>query len=77
LFDVELAWGEAIHFKNPKFNVDHFDNQGLSPEGNNPGTVFVGMVHSGSSSMYAILEESACEDDSTSSDGGSFGFLVS
>jgi hypothetical protein len=36
----------------------------------------VGMVHSGSPSLHAILEELASEDDSTSSDGGSSGFPI-
>jgi hypothetical protein len=36
----------------------------------------MGMVHSGSPSLHAILEEYANEDDSTSSDGGSSGFPI-
>jgi hypothetical protein len=68
LFGVELTWGETIYFVNPEFITNHFDSQSLSPEGNDSCAIFVGMVHSGSPSLHAILEESASEDDSASSD---------
>jgi hypothetical protein len=77
LFDVELTWGETVHFKNLEFIADRFDNLSLSPERNDSGAVFVGMDHSGSPSLHAILEEFVGEDDSASSEGRSSGFLIS
>jgi hypothetical protein len=46
-----------------------FDNMSLSPEGNDSGAVFMGMVHNRSLSLHTILEESTNEDDSASSEG--------
>jgi hypothetical protein len=76
LFGVELTLGKAIHFDDPEFIIDHFDNKRLSPEGNDSGTLFVGMVCSKSPSLHGILEESVSEDDSASSDGGSSSFPI-
>jgi hypothetical protein len=75
-FGVELTQGEAIRFKDLEFIADHFDNQGLSPEGNDSGAIFVGMVRSGSPSLHDILKESSSEDDSTSSDRESSDFPI-
>jgi hypothetical protein len=60
-----------------EFITNCFDNLGLSPVGNDSGTVFMGMVHNGSPSLHAILKESTSEDDSASSDGGSSNFPIS
>jgi hypothetical protein len=59
-----------------KFIADPSDDQGLLPEGNDSGDVFMGMASSGSPSLHAIQEESPSEDDLASSDGESFGFPV-
>jgi hypothetical protein len=76
LFGVELSQGEAIHFEDIEFIIDHFDNLSLSLEGNDLGVVVGGMVHSGSPSLHTILEESPSEDDSASSDGRSSSFPI-
>jgi hypothetical protein len=68
---------EVIRLGSLEFTADHFDILSLSPEGSDSGTVFVGMAHNESPSLHAILEESVGEDDSTSSEGGSFGFPIS
>jgi hypothetical protein len=64
-------------FGSLEFIADHFGSLSLSPEGNDSGAIFVGMVHSGSLSLHTILMESIDEDDTTSSGGGSFGFPIS
>jgi hypothetical protein len=74
---VRISGGEIIRFGILEFITDHFHSLNFSPEGNDSGTVFVGMVHSGSPSLYAIVDESASEDDSASSDWGSSGFPLS
>jgi hypothetical protein len=53
-----------------EFITDRFGSPSPSPKGNDSGTVFIGMVHSGSLSLHAILEELADEDDRASSAGG-------
>jgi hypothetical protein len=55
LFGVELSQGEAIHFEDLEFIIDHFDNSSLSLEGNDLGAIVGGMVHSGSPSLHTIL----------------------
>jgi hypothetical protein len=44
-----------------------------SHEENDPGSIFIGMVHSGSQSLHTILEESFDEGDATSGRGGVLG----
>jgi hypothetical protein len=68
--DTGFALGETIRFGSLEFIANRFSSLGLSPEGNDSGTVFVGTVHSGSSSLHTILEEFANVDDTTSSGGG-------
>jgi hypothetical protein len=58
------------------FITDPSDDQSLLPKGNDSGALFVGMAHSGSPSLHAILEESPSEVDSTSSDGKSSSFPI-
>jgi hypothetical protein len=65
LIGIELTWGETIRFGNQEFIADRFDNLSLSPEGNDSGAVFVGIAHSGSLSLHAILEEFTNKNDST------------
>jgi hypothetical protein len=77
LTGVKLAWGKTIHFRNLEFITDPFDNLSLSTEGNDSGAIFVGMAHSGSPSLHAILEESTGEDDLASSEAGSSSFPIS
>jgi hypothetical protein len=74
---IKHTWGETIHFRNVEFIADRFDNLSLSPEGNDSGTIFMGMAHSGSPSLYDILQESTGEVDSASSKGGSSSFPIS
>jgi hypothetical protein len=76
VFSIMLTWGETIRLKNLEFITDRYNNESLSPEGNDLGTVFMGMVRNGLPSLHAILEESASEDDSSSSDGGSSSFPI-
>jgi hypothetical protein len=74
---VRISGGEIIRFGTLEFITDHFRGLNFSPEGNDSGIVFMGMVHSGSPSLYAIVDESASEDNSASSDWGSSGFPLS
>jgi hypothetical protein len=50
--------GEIVRFGSLEFITDYFDCLSLSPKGNNLGTVFMGMAHSGSPSPRTILEDS-------------------
>jgi hypothetical protein len=77
LFDIGLAWGETIRSEKPEFIADHFNYLSLSPKGDDSGIVFMGMAHSGSPSLYTIIEESTGKDDSASSQGGSSSFPIS
>jgi hypothetical protein len=77
LASVKHAWGETIRFEILDIIADRFDNLIFSPEGNESGTVFMGMAHSGLPSLHAILKESVGEDESTLSERGSFGFPTS
>jgi hypothetical protein len=71
---IGFALGETIHFGSLEFITDLFSNLSLSPEGNDSGSVFMGMVHNKSSSLHTIFEESTNEDDTTSSGRGDSGF---
>jgi hypothetical protein len=74
LTSTGLAPGETICFGSLEFTTDRFGNLSLSPEGNDPGTVFVGMVHSGSLCLHTVLEESTDEGDTASGRGASSSF---
>jgi hypothetical protein len=74
LIDVGFAPGETICFGSLEFIADHFSNLSLSPEGNDSGTVFIGMVPNESPSLHTILEESSDESDTTLGGGGSSSF---
>jgi hypothetical protein len=76
LFGVELTQGKAICFDYLEFITGHFDNQGLSPKGNDSGVVFMGMVHRGSLLLHAILEESLSGEDLALSNGVYSGFAI-
>jgi hypothetical protein len=44
---IGLAPGETICFDSLEFIANRFDHLNLSPEGDDPGAIFVGMMHSG------------------------------
>jgi hypothetical protein len=73
LTGVGLDPGETIRFGSLEFTADHFDNLSLSPEGNDSGVVFIGMVHNGSPSTETIHEESSDEGDMALGRGGNSG----
>jgi hypothetical protein len=68
--------GETIHFGNMEFIADHFNNLGLSRKGDDSGAIFVGIADSRSPSLHGILEESTCDDESATSEGGSSSFPI-
>jgi hypothetical protein len=74
---VASPLSETIHFRSLDFIAGRFRSMSIYPEGNESGTVFIGMVHSKSPSLHTILEESANEGDTTSSGGGNSGFPIS
>jgi hypothetical protein len=74
---VSFTHDKTIHFGSLEFIADHFSSLSLSDKRNVSGVVFVGMTHSGSPSMHAILEDSVDEGNTTSSGGGSSGFPIS
>jgi hypothetical protein len=67
---IGLTPVENIFFGSMEFTADHFDNLSLSPERNDSGTVFIGMVHNGSPSLHTGRKESFDEGGTTSSEGG-------
>jgi hypothetical protein len=60
-----------------EFITDHFDNLSFSLERNDSSVVFVGMAHSKSPSLHAVITETTGEDDLSSRGGGSSGFPIS
>jgi hypothetical protein len=70
---IGLAPGDTIWLGILEFTAYRFGNLSLSPEENDSDVVFIGMVHSGPSSMHTIHEESPNEGDTASGRGGSFG----
>jgi hypothetical protein len=66
-----------IFFGGLEFITYHFSRLSFSPDGNDSGTVFVGVVHNGLPSLQTILEESTDEGDTASSGVGSSDFPVS
>jgi hypothetical protein len=52
LTSVRLTSGETICFGSLELTTDRLGNLSLSPEGNDPGIVFVVMVHNGSLSLH-------------------------
>jgi hypothetical protein len=75
--DGGFTFSETIHFGSLEFIANHFGSLSISNEGNDSGIVFMGMAHSGSSSLHTILEESTNESDTASSGGGSSDFPIS
>jgi hypothetical protein len=74
LTSTRLTPGETICFGSLEFIAGRFGNLSLSPEGNDPGTVFVGTVHGGSLCLHTVLEESTNEGDTTLGKGASSSF---
>jgi hypothetical protein len=72
-----LSHGKTVHFGSLEFITDCFSSLSLSLKGNDSGTVFVGMAHSGSASMHTILVDSINMFYMTSSGEGSSGFPIS
>jgi hypothetical protein len=75
--DIGFALDETILFGSFEFIADRFGRPSLSPKGNDSGAAFVGMVHSGSLLLHAILKESTDEGDIASSGGGSSNIPIS
>jgi hypothetical protein len=74
LTGIRLTLGGSICSGSLKITTDHIGNQSLSPEGNDAGAVFMGMVRSGSPSQHTTLKESFNEGDATSGGGVSSSF---
>jgi hypothetical protein len=70
LIGVGFALGETIYFGNLEFTANHFGNLSPSPEANDLGNIFIGMVHNALLSLHTILEESSNEGNTTSGGGG-------
>jgi hypothetical protein len=68
---------ETVHFGSLEFITDCFDGLSLCPKGSNPGVVFVGTTHNGSSSLWAMIEDSTEEFYTASNGEGSSGIPVS
>jgi hypothetical protein len=71
---IGLAPSKMIYFGSLEFTANRFGNLSLSPEGEDSGAIFIGIVHSGSPSLHTVLEESSDESDAALGRGGSLGF---
>jgi hypothetical protein len=74
LTHIGLAPGDTIWLGILEFTAYRFGNLSLSPEENNSGNVFVGMVHSGPSSMHTFHEESPNEGERPLAEEGALDF---
>jgi hypothetical protein len=70
---VGLAPGEIICFSSLEFTTDRLGRLSLSPFAGDPGTLFVGMKHSGSPSLHIAIENSSDKGGAISGEGGSSG----
>jgi hypothetical protein len=57
--------GKTICVGSLEFTTDRFGRLSLSPEGDNSGVIFVGMVNSGLPSLHITLKELSDEGDAT------------
>jgi hypothetical protein len=62
--------GKTICVGSLEFTTDRFGRLSLSPEGDNSGVIFVGMVNSGLPSLHIALKELSDEGDATPGKGG-------
>jgi hypothetical protein len=70
LTDNGFTPGETICFGSLEFTIDRCENLSLSPDGNDSGVVFIGMVHNRSPSLHTVLKESSDEGKTASGGGG-------
>jgi hypothetical protein len=69
-----FSHGEAVHLRNFEFIAVYFSGLSLSPRRGDTGTAFMGLTHSGASTLWwAMIEYSAKEFLMASSGEGSFG----
>jgi hypothetical protein len=73
LTGVGLAPDSTNHFGCLEFTADQHGLLSLSPQKWDSGTIFIGMVHSGSPSLCTTLEESSNEDHTASGTEGRSG----
>jgi hypothetical protein len=71
LTGVGLTLGETTCFDNLELITDRFGHLSLSPEEDDSGAVFIGMVHNESPSLRTILKECFDECDAASGERGS------
>jgi hypothetical protein len=53
-----FSLGETVHFGSLEFIADYFDSLSLSAKGSDSGAIFMGTTHSGSQSLWAMIEDS-------------------
>jgi hypothetical protein len=68
---------KTIRFGSLEFIIDYFGSLSLSPKEGDSGAIFVGTTHSGSPSLWDMIEDSLDEFYTTFRGDGSFGLPVS
>jgi hypothetical protein len=68
--DVGLTPGETISFGSLELTIDCFGRLSLSPERDDSGALFIGMMHSMSPSLHTVHEESSSEGGVALGEGG-------
>jgi hypothetical protein len=69
LTGIGLTLGETSHFDSLEFTANHLGRLSVSPYEGDSSAIFVGMVHSGSSSLHTILQDFSDEGDTASGAG--------